>query len=79
MSKGETTSITIKRKSPFRQLAMTLSSNDNGKGPGVRSIAQGYKPRAPVQRAFNAVPHWFLRPAGTPLGSWLTGRSANDN
>lgn len=79
MAKGDTTSITIKRKSPFRQLAMTLSANDNGKGPGVREIAQGYKPRAPVQRAFNAVPHMALSPNWNAFHAWANKMPDNSN
>lgn len=69
MAKGE--SITITHKNPFRQVALTISANDNNKigAKGVRS----FTPQAatPPQRMFNN----FSLPGsvGTQVGT------ANDN
>lgn len=50
-----TTSITVKRKSPFKQLALTISANDNSRvgAKGVRSFTPFRNP-APAVRMFNA-------------------------
>ena len=47
------TTMTIKRKSPLRQMALTIGANDNGKGAGVRSFTPFYNPAVAV-RMFNA-------------------------